>query len=71
MSRVFEAARACVIQCSNSEKPYRDIESFCTALLDEPGWNSEQVELVQRHALRAILDMKRQVHKKPDRVSPP
>ena len=65
MGKVFEAARTCVIQCCNSDTPYRDVDGFCTALLSDKGWQREDVEEVQRHALRAILDMRRHAKRSP------
>ena len=59
MSLVFQAARECVIQCSNSKTPYRDIEAFCTALRHKPGWGPDQVDEVQRQSMLAILGMRR------------
>ena len=64
MGRIFEVTRLCVIQCSNSETPYRDVETFCTKLRHEVGWKNTEVDEVQRHALKAILDMRRQVKPK-------
>jgi hypothetical protein len=60
MGKVFEAARTCVVQCSNSDTPYRDIENFCRQLRHEAEWTPTEIEEVQRRALQAIIESRRQ-----------
>jgi len=53
--RVTEAARECVANCENWNKPLPEISSYVQRLLDVPGWPPKEANEVGRVALR-ILD---------------